>query len=318
MKDLVLIIIYNHNYEKNIEVLDEIYQSRFDHIYHMIPFYTGDNENVIPVYENSYYFEGYVEQANKFLKNKFRHYFFIADDLIVNPRIDQNNFKSLLKLNEKSCFIPSFINLHETKNWWVGVHKAYHWNLNVPGIEAGNFIPNYAEALEKIKKFDLSTGPLRFEQIWNVPKQTKSFIRMMIREKELFFRYVMNIFQKKEYSVSYPLVGGYSDIFIISSDAMNNFSHYCGIFSATHLFAELAIPTSIALSAEEIVTEKMTDFCGKALWGSDIDELNKYQYSLYNLLNMFPEDYLYLHPIKLSKWENDLEARAGENLPDNI
>jgi len=55
-----LILIYNHRYDKNIEILEKIYSKRFSVIFHLVPFYDGNRDNVIPVYENSYYFEGYA------------------------------------------------------------------------------------------------------------------------------------------------------------------------------------------------------------------------------------------------------------------
>ena len=57
---VALIIIYNHQYNKNIDVLERIYKDRFHDIYHLVPFYRGDRKNVIPVYESSHYFQGYI------------------------------------------------------------------------------------------------------------------------------------------------------------------------------------------------------------------------------------------------------------------
>lgn len=80
---VALIIIYNHRYDKNIEVLENLYKTRFSNIYHLIPFYDGDKENVIAVYENSYRFQGYISQAFRtFYKDMYDHYFFVADDLM--------------------------------------------------------------------------------------------------------------------------------------------------------------------------------------------------------------------------------------------
>ncbi len=58
MSKIALVIIYNHQYNKNIDILERIYKGRFSHIYHLIPFYQGDKENVIPVYDASLYFQG--------------------------------------------------------------------------------------------------------------------------------------------------------------------------------------------------------------------------------------------------------------------
>ena len=45
-----LVIFQNHQYTRNIEVLDRLYGERFDHIVHVVPFYDGSRDDVIPVY----------------------------------------------------------------------------------------------------------------------------------------------------------------------------------------------------------------------------------------------------------------------------
>ena len=116
------------------------------------------------------------------------------------------------------------------------------------------------------------------------------------------------------------MIGGYSDIFLISSNTIKEFCHYCGVFAATKLFVEIALPTSIVLTAQEIITEKDIDFAGKALWPdgwvrmggnferayNDFDEIEKFNYNLKDLLTNFPKNYLYIHPVKLSKWNTNL------------
>lgn len=59
MEKIALLIIYNHRYDKNIPILDKIYEGRFSYVYHVVPFYDGDRENVIAVYENSYVLFGH-------------------------------------------------------------------------------------------------------------------------------------------------------------------------------------------------------------------------------------------------------------------
>ena len=109
------------------------------------------------------------------------------------------------------------------------------------------------------------------------------------------------------YSLSYPIVGSYSDIFVVNSKSIKLFCHYCGVFAALKLFVEIALPTSLVLSANEIVEEKDLKLQGKALWTKkQHQELDKYENSLKQLLVKFPSNYLYLHPIKLSKWNTKL------------
>ena len=116
MNKVALLIIYNHRFDKNIPRLEDIYSDRFNHIFHIVPFYDGDKKNVIPIYESSYYFSGYVSQAYTHLKGKgFTHFFVVADDMIINPRINEENLWECLGLKENECYIDGFIDLSKQK-----------------------------------------------------------------------------------------------------------------------------------------------------------------------------------------------------------
>jgi len=309
MNKVALIIIYNHQFNRNIDILETIYQDRFTHIYHLVPFYNGDKKNVIPVYESSFYFQGYIAQGFKaFFQEDFTHYFFIADDLIINPLINENNYTDHLHLSTTSCFIPELLTLHQvTEYWWPRVGEAFFWNLKHPGVEAVNQLPDYQEAMQKFRKFDLTVHPLQFFQIYNRPERFKVFVYRILRERNYFTHYINCKLRKASFSLNYPLVGGYADIAVISSKTIKLFCHYCGVFSSTKLHVELALPTAVVLSASEIVTEKDLRLKGKPMWSSEeLQELNKYEFSLIKLLKEFPANYLYLHPIKLSMWDTRL------------
>jgi len=313
MNKVALIIIYNHQYNKNIDILERIYKNRFSNIYHLVPFYNGEKQNVIPVYESSHYFQGYISQGFKsYFKRDYTHYLFVADDLLLNPIINETNYTEHLKLDADTCFIPNFITLHDRNDGWRRINEALNWNIKLRGIEVEDQLPDYKEALQKFQKFNLTIKPLLFNQIWKTPRSLRDWIRPFIsrrifRHSIFVFRYFKDKLIKKTYSPSYPIVGSYSDIFVVSSESIKLFCHYCGVFAATKLFVELALPTSLVLSAKEMVTEKNLKLQGKALWTKEhYQELNKYKNSLKQLLIKFPNNYLYLHPIKLSKWNTEL------------
>ncbi len=120
MYKVALVIIYNHQYNQNIDILERMYKNRFSNIYHLVPFYKDDKSNVIPVYCSSYCFQGYVAQGFKnYFNEDFDHYFFIGDDLILNPLINESNYREHLKLEKEACFIPRLSPLNESKVFWV-------------------------------------------------------------------------------------------------------------------------------------------------------------------------------------------------------
>lgn len=305
MNKVALVIIYNHQFNKNIEVIEKIYAGRFSNIFHLVPFYKGDRPNVIAVYECSYFFNGYVAQGlNNFFSTEFGHYFFIGDDLIINPAIDENNYKDFLALDAHSCFIPRLSSIDENKNYWANNITALFYNKLYNGVEAEKLLPDNETAKEKMQSFGVHNKPLEFYQIWKLPASFIEWLRATFWKPRFVLRYLYSMIRKKKYTTAYPLARSYADMFVISADAIKEFSNYCGLFSATRLFVELAIPTAMVFSAKKIVTEKDLLYKGKALWNeADYSILNRYDHNLNALFNNFPENCLYIHPVKLSKWK---------------
>jgi len=305
---VALIIIYNHQYNKNIDVIERIYKNSFSDIYHLVPFYNGEKENVIPVYENSFYFQGYVSQGlHSFFKEKYTHYFFIADDLILNPGINENNYDNIFNLGADTSFISRLSMLHERKSWWNRIGEAFQWSTKVRGVEVSNMLPSYENAMDKFSKFGLTIKPFGFLHVCKLSFGLPFTVSIGLRKRFRFFcQYLMDKIRGKTFILSYPLASSYSDIFIVSAKSIMEFCHYCGIFAVTKLFVEIAIPTSMILSSDKITIEKDLDLQGKALWTKgDFQELEKYENSLTKLLSDFPIKYIYLHPVKLSKWKTE-------------
>lgn len=301
-----LIIIFNHKYEKNIPILDRIYKDRFSYIYYLMPFYQGTDPRVICVYENSYFFQGYIAQGiNQIYDPSFDHYFFIADDLILNPNINENNYADWFLVDEKTCYLPEIKEFHRLSSYWRWVKEAFEFDIKRKGVEAARELPPAKEALELFKKHGYDFQPLKFNQIYRF-KLSNLYYRRFSQYIPLFtwIKLRLKFIGIHDFKLPYPICGSYADAFIINSASIELFSHYTGVFSALELFAELAIPTSMILSSERIVTEKNLSRKGRALWNKeDFQELLVYNNNLLKLLNEFPDSYLYYHPIKLSKWD---------------
>jgi len=327
---VALIIIYNHQYNKNIDIIEKIYKDRFSDIYHLVPFYNGEKGNVIPVYESSYYFQGYVSQGlHRFFREEYTHYFFIGDDLLLNPEINENSYHDIFKLGLNTSFIPNFITLHDFRLWHARIGDAFKWNIKERGVEAQNMLPDYEMALDKFSKFGLTIKPFNFLQV--VKLTTDSCLSLLwkrdfgaIYKRCLFFcKYLSNKVHGKPHTPLYPMVAACSDIFILSAKSIKDFCFYSGVFATTKLFVEIALPTSVVLSSEEIVTKNDLGLQGKAwqcsqkmeeyntwlkgeIWSKeDHQKIEKCEHSLPKLLAEFPSNYLYLHPVKLSKWKTE-------------
>jgi hypothetical protein len=310
MSRVCLVIIYNHHFPQNIERIEALYQGRFSNISHIIPFYNGQVENVITVYENSYQFQGFIAQAMDRLEvGDFDHYFFVADDMVLNPRITENSYESDLGLSGDSCFFTDLRSLQNESKYWERVGEAVDFRVKTSSADLTAHLPTVEVATDRFKLAGLNFDALdRRALVLKFPVSLLAHRKGLSKLARYFFdqsrrRPSKPKSEKAEYRLSYPLVGGYSDIFVVSREALADFAHYCGAFAAGRLFVELAIPTALVLTGKKIVTEKDIELAGRALWTSgDLKELDQYDRNLQKLLEEFPKNLLYLHPVKLSEW----------------
>jgi len=281
---VALIIIYNHSYEKNIALLEKIYSDKFTTILHLMPFYTGTKENVIPIYENPHRFHGYIAQSKQALLNTSCDTFvFAADDLLINPELCEENILDTLGIPADHCYLPCF-SIGKINSYWAHAIKALHFFNNAAGCEGVRALPDKEAALRLIT---------RHLPQYCLDVSTSAFFKEGVPE---------NIPQKMK--LPYPLIGGYSDFFIVTRPALTLFAHYCGIFSAMNLFVEIALPTALAFSTRKISKTFGNGYTRGEIWEKEkLDELKlQHDLSLDKLLNEFPSKKAYLHPIKLSEW----------------
>jgi hypothetical protein len=305
--EVTLVIVYNHKFVKNIPLVEKIYSGRFKRIFHLVPFYEGTLPNVIPVYEHSHYFQGYIAQGLKsFFTPESPHYVFLADDLILNPAISEDNYADILELDPDASFIPRLHSMPHAPEFWPHNRSGLLFDpFEAQGIEIRGELPGAAEAAERLGRHGVVNSRFSFDQVYAGPRPpgfTRDNIRYRARQLVRYFsdRFLHGL---RLEGTKYPLACSYSDMLVISATSIKRFSHYCGVFAAAELFVELAIPTALALAADKIVTEQDLALKGRPLWSAkDLDELNPYDRHLGRLLRGFPPGYLYLHPIKLSQW----------------
>jgi hypothetical protein len=175
-----------------------------------------------------------------------------------------------------------------------------------PGVEAEGLIPDAAEAQRRFAAHGLQNAPIDFKLTLPAFMRGKQWRKIFASPTQLlqYLRITFQRIRNKRLTLNYPLVGGYSDLFIVDANSLARFSHYCGVFAATNLFVEIAIPTALVLSCDSIRTEAQTEYPGKALWTQEeMRLLEPYAFDLNRLLHFFPENCLFLHPVKLSRWQ---------------
>lgn len=310
-----LLVVFNHRFDRNLPLLDDMYKGRFSHIRYVVPFYDGDRDDVIPVYARSIFFESYIAQAYNMLKNEGYDYFYIiADDMIINPQINENNIQNFFELEKGQSWIPHLRTIREQKFFWIGTLSAYTYSPIQKYVELRNEIPSVEDAVKKfetqglMKPMELSRKDVFREftlRTHYMADKARLILRTITRLKHPF---------KSSANLNYPIAASYSDTLLVSSESMPKFAHYCGVFGATSLFVEVAIPTALVLASDKkIKTEKDIQHRGRSYWHSadnvfcddpsyTWDNFKTEFKDLDDLIARFPEDAIYLHPVKLSKW----------------
>ena len=299
--DVCLVIVFNHRYDSNIPKLRKIYEKRFSVIRFLVPFYDGNDKDVITVYECSYEFQGYFAQAYKELEGTGCECFlFIGDDLILHPLVSESNFESYFKLENKRFFIQGLSELnHKGRIAWE--HSRYSSRAFLSeGTSWKTELPDYDKALRRFNKFFGKKYNEIYDDIFfDAPIEAGELDRL----KESF--YIQN---GERWDIPYPMAYGYSDIFVINRDSLYEFTRKCGIFAAMNLFVEISIPTAAVLTFKrsEVSLLKDTGMTKVLQW--DDEEYFKnigplYDYSFSDFYDSWDDKMLYVHPIKLSKWK---------------
>lgn len=318
--EVALIILFNHKFERNLPRLRQIYSDRFSNLYFIMPFYKGNDPDVICVYENSFYFQGYIAQALQRIKRDgIDHYMVIGDDLILNPDINEKNYAEHFKLGPDDGFIPEIFLLDDEVTPRRLMRKATHWfwNLNAVnfrleqgGIEVKGELPAYETAKEILKSHGYNFNELLNKESLavNYPKWGAE----NVNDVKTYVTHIANCFirnhklsNKERRTMHYPMVGSYSDIVIIPGNAVDTFSNYAGVMAALNLFVEIALPTALLLSVKKVTQEKDLAEKGYTIWESyETKKMeDEHNNNLDSLFENFPTNTLYIHPVKLSKWK---------------
>jgi hypothetical protein len=309
MSKVALVFVFNHRYDKNIEKLEQLYGSRFSNIYHLVPFYDGIKENVIPVYEVSFYFQGYFKQALHRLGQKpYAHYLFVGDDLILHPSLNEHNIIEKMGLDDKTGFLPFEFGLLskmslEWKNllpslnaFYMADHLRHHsvnWRKALPGkADAEKVFARYGHVDFKITEANLKgeDGSYKYP---GYKEARKDYLSLMLKRRR---------------TLPYPMLAAYSDFIVVPSKYLQPFAEMCEVFRQMRLWVEVAIPTAMLLTIPKVKMEKDMAWNGTTYWehrNFDVmnDRYKKAEFKLDKLLEGYLENELYIHPVKLSQWQ---------------
>ena len=294
---ICLSFVFNHQYEKNIPKLKQIYKSRFSTIRFLSPFSDwNEDDDIIPVHETSIHFQGYFAQAYSHLPKDFDYYVFCADDLILNPQFNEGNL--IEKLNcHHSGYIKYLNPIWEHSFEWHKFAESLSFPDEKNPIPTQQFLPQREELIEIYKTHGFKYRNLGIHNFRGIHDKTLSLKRIMGGMKYLF-KYGL-----KRY-IQFPLVEGYSDLIVIPKENLKEFCHFCGIFAAMNLWVDTAIATSMILSCDKITQERDHKFMGMEFWNRiDANKvISKAEGKIEKISDLFSEETSYIHPIKLSEF----------------
>lgn len=305
-----LVVIFNHRFDKNLPLLRKIYGERFSEIRFLMPFYDGTDSDVIPVYESSWQFQGYLIQAYEKLKDiPCSHYLFIGDDLIIRPDFNEINFISQMNMNGKKFLSLPFTPLNSPNKfrwyWTAGSSKPFYDS----STSWRNSIYNYDEAMAKFNDFFGAKYKENYDEaFFGNPNEPGVTIFGSWNEAKGFVS-LANYFittNGNTLHIPYPMACGgvCSDIFCIDKENLLEFSRLCGVFSAMNMFVEIATPTAAVLTFKREEVTFISKESALILWGNDrIVFENKYENDLNRLYGEWQENLLFVHPVKLSRWK---------------
>lgn len=317
-----LVVLFNHQYDRNIPVIREIYSGRFSGLLQLMPYYRGSDPDVCSVYGNSFQFYDYILQARERIRNlEGDHILIIGDDLLLNPKFDEFSTPSLLGIHgDGTCYLDGFVDV-SLPQCYRGTVEAHRFSMTPPGIDAGSVnknVPSYEEARQILKSRNL----MRHDELSRVrmfmPKWCPGggiHANWKVLKGRIW--HLLNHWKHriKKYPYSYPVVFGYSDIVCLPKGKFDDFCRILEVFAAWNMFVELAIPTALQLlPGTRLATLEDTRYKSGNVWfpqdpehfeamNGVIEELvSSSSGDIGKLLSSFPEEYLYLHPVKLSRF----------------
>lgn len=315
-----LVVLYNHNYEKNIEKIRRIYKERFSEMRQIIPFYYGNDPEIIRAFGNSFYFQTYIAQAyEKLMEMDCDSFLIIGDDLLLNPVFNESNVHEQLRMTRDEFYLDGAVEISKGDHIRA-VEEAQKIDMRHPGLDASasRIVPGFDEAREILKErgvLDSTTlsahKPLLLKwrsPIWGNLRTNLGYTKSNIYQLLLALSY--RIMPRK---MKYPCVFGYSDIIVVPRARMRELCNYLEVFATWRMFVELAIPTAVMLlKASKIkFLDKNTFKSGNVWYPNTVEHsqhinaiirntIAKAEGQIQRLPEAFPREYLYLHPIKLS------------------
>lgn len=271
-----LCIVFNHPFTENIPVLREVYRGRFRHVRFLVPLERSDDPDVLTVYRGSFSHNAYCVDVLPSLREiDCSHYFFLHDDVLLNPGVSERNLLQVLGVKGPAEGYLPLVRAPERDVGMWGHWAGPLWRLLLPrnflsgtGVDSLSTVlaqlPSREEAARRMSRFgapDVTTVRLSPESLSH-EGGLKNFAYFGHRDpdkNERFLRaYLEMLFDTETgegaLTIPYPFVytGPSSDICLVPKSRLEAYAHISGVLAAAGLFVEVACPTALALACETV------------------------------------------------------------------
>lgn len=298
-------------------MLERIYGERFPDRHYVIPFASTEarkSPRVIPVDEAGWYFSRHIAVACQQLyeSSAASHFAFVADDLLLNPALDAESMIDVLRLAPDTAYIKSLCFLDSLRyRWHRAIQETVAFRHQGRSLDYLKELPSPALALGKFRELGIATDLPRIKSIDELRYALFTLPGLIGLHNAFWIAYM------HRRPSGYPFLAGYSDFVVVPRSALLEFGKYCGVFAALNAFAEIAVPTALALSTNRIRTELpinshfmdlparargLTEMQGCEFWDRRALDafMAGFNGDVLSLLDAFPSELLYVHPVKLS------------------
>ena len=306
--------LFNHKFESVLPLLDRIYGPRFSYRHTIMPFASQPEPTLSRIYELGRNFSGHLAQAARdFIKPGITHYFVIADDLLLNPVLDETNLLERLNLQPGEGYIKNLCAADNLRHEWIwSGEAAAKFRRNAKAVDWATLLPAPDQATAKFAAMGLEIPDALPGTVIDSLRAHRNFAQQSVWA-------TLESAMMRLQPADYPLLSGYADFLVIPAEAITDFTHYCGVFAAMEIFAEIAVPTALALACENVRTElplnchfhwpndditPVNTMKGVELWTEEDSSrfASLLSLPLEQILAGFPQDILYIHPVKLSQF----------------
>lgn len=142
-----LVVIFNHNYARNIRKIESIYSNRFSNIRFVLPCVAPDHPSCLSCPAGSYQYHSFISHylSTQSRRNSIRHddvILFIQDDVLLNKRLTERNLRHELGMvgssNIFSYYANTSLRLDGGMNEWEWTTRIRNSIIEQKSVVHGN------------------------------------------------------------------------------------------------------------------------------------------------------------------------------------